>query len=75
MIDRYGAGIMYNQAYPTTDGSIPWNLFWLWHGQLGRLSARDRVQHTTSASLAIGLGFGSEVAEELANEDIRRAKL
>lgn len=69
----YGAAVMYNPAYPTTDGCIPWALFWVLHGEIDRRLALERVQLTTAMMLGIGRLFGNESAKDAANEDIQRA--
>jgi hypothetical protein len=69
----YGAGVMYNPAYPTTDGCIPWALFWVLYGQIPRRLALERVQLTTAIMLGVGRLFGNEAAAQAAAEDIKRA--
>lgn len=69
----YGATVMFNPAYPTTDGCIPWAFFWLLYRQIDRRLALERVQLTTAIMLGIGRLFGNEAAAQAAGDDIQRA--
>jgi len=69
----HGAGVMWSAAYPTTDGVIPWALFWALYQDLPRRYAFARMQMTTAVLLGAAQLFGSEAARQFADNDIRTA--
>ena len=47
-------------TYRTQDGIIPFPLFWLYAGTLGRMLAFERVQTARAVAHAIALSFGEK---------------
>ena len=69
----YGAGVLWNSAYGTADGSVPWGFFWLLYREIPQVLAMQRVQLTTSTALAHGILSGGRQAKDAADRDLREA--
>lgn len=61
---------MENDDWQTTDGVIPWKLFFHLHGELGRLWALDRLNDVEAAALARSLAYGDDRAARRSLEDL-----
>lgn len=71
LMAAYGAEVMRSPA--TTDGVIPWRLFWALYQDLPRRHAFERIQLTTAIMLGLGRIFGNDAAGQFADQDIRTA--
>lgn len=50
----------WNRRWPTTDGIIPWRLFFLMEAQQAHLLALDRLTWSSAVIQALAVAFGDE---------------
>lgn len=50
----------WNRRWPTSDGLIPWRLFFLMYQELRPLEAQDRLTQSSAVITALAQGFGKE---------------
>lgn len=54
----YGPSLWFSEAWPTTDGVIPWRVFLLLYDQMNRVAAYNKMNDSQSIALGIAMAFG-----------------
>ncbi len=66
----YGPQTLRGPGWPTRDGVIPWQMFWLLYCQIPRIQAMERLNESTAVAHAIAVSFaGKDPAVEQHTRD------